>query len=125
MGVCTSPVRSHRLSNSATPISVMVATRNTSTGSTSSAPGSNTAVRKHLGLTAVVVALVSATSPALAAPDDSPPRTILKARDALQEGQRGDFCWGADEGQVGCTGPLDYEWPPAKRVAAGVRSRIR
>ena len=82
-------------------------------------------MRKHLALTLAVAALVSAVTPALAAVDKTAPKTILKAGDALQEGKRGDFCWGADGGQVGCTGPLDYEWPPAERVDAGVRSRIR
>ena len=62
---------------------------------------------------------------AVAAAENRPPKTTLKAGTERQQGQRGDFCWGADEGQVGCTGPLDYEWPPAIVAAPGIQVRIR
>lgn len=62
---------------------------------------------------------------AVAAAENRPPKTMLKAGDVKQEGMRGDFCWGADAGQVGCTGPLDYDWPRAVRTETGILVRIR
>jgi hypothetical protein len=60
-----------------------------------------------------------------AARDSTPPKTILKAGGAVQEGERGGFCWGADGGQVGCTGVVGYDWPRAEEAEAGRRGRIR
>lgn len=71
------------------------------------------------------IALLVIASPAGAAVDSKPPRTVLKSRGATQEGVRGDFCWGADGGQVGCTGPQDYDWPRAEEARAGRRARVR
>jgi hypothetical protein len=102
----------------------MAATRSTSTGSISFAPGNNPTVLKRSGVIASIL-LIALAVPVLAAPDDSPPKIVIKSGDALQEGVLGDFCWGADEGQVGCTGPQEYDWPPAERTAAGKRARVR